>query len=43
MSRLSIFYPADNERGYIQAVIHSDDRKEFMAIGFSLSVNDLQD
>lgn len=43
MSRLSVFYPAKNERGYIQAVIHSDDREEFMAIGFSLSVDDLQD
>lgn len=43
MQRLSVFYPASNERGYIQAVIHSDDRKAFLALGFSLSVDDLQD
>ncbi|HGW6103956.1 TPA: hypothetical protein ACNIQM_002098 [Citrobacter werkmanii] len=43
MSRLSVFYPAQNERGYIQAVIHENDTRAFIALGFVLSVDELQE
>lgn len=43
MSRLSVFRSADNERGYVQAVIHQDDKPVFISLGFVCSVDDLQE
>lgn len=42
MERLSVFYPAKNDAGYVQAVIVGDDLPVYQALGFVTSVNDLQ-
>lgn len=39
MGRISVFFPADNEKGYVQAVISDEDAKSFEAIGFSLTAD----
>lgn len=42
MERLSVFYPADNEAGHVQAVIVADDLPVYQKLGFVTSINDLQ-
>lgn len=41
MERLSVFLPADNEAGYVQAVIVGDDLPVYQKLGFVTSVDDL--
>lgn len=40
--RISVFYPADNEAGHVQAVISSDDWSVYELLGFVKSVDDLK-
>ncbi len=42
MERLSVFLPADNEAGYVQAVIVGDDLPVYQKLGFVTSIDDLQ-
>ncbi|MGP2520465.1 hypothetical protein ACTUSX_11330 [Pantoea ananatis] len=40
-NRISIFYPAKNEAGYVQAVIPDSDYKFYKEIGFVKTIDDL--
>lgn len=40
-NRISIFYPAKNEAGYVQAVIPESDYKVYKEIGFVKTIDDL--
>lgn len=42
MDRMSVFYPADNEAGHIQAVIARKDFAEFEKLGFVKTTDDLK-
>jgi hypothetical protein len=42
MDRLSVFYSAKNEAGYVQAVIVADDLPVYEALGFVTSIDDLK-
>lgn len=42
MDRLSVFYPAKNEAGYVQAVIVESDLSVYQALGFVTSIDDLK-
>lgn len=42
MDRLSVFYSAKNEAGYVQAVIVADDLPVYESLGFVTSIDDLK-
>lgn len=42
MDRLSVFYPAKNDAGYVQAVIVDADLPVYEALGFVTSIDDLK-
>lgn len=42
MDRLSVFYPAKNDAGYVQAVISCGDLSVFEGLGFVTSIDDLK-
>lgn len=41
MDRLSVFYPATNDAGYVQAVIVDADLPVYESLGFVTSIDDL--
>lgn len=42
MERLSVFYPAKNDAGYVQAVIVDADLQVYEALGFVISIDELK-
>lgn len=42
MDRLSVFYPAKNDAGYVQAVIVDADLPVYEELGFVTSIDDLK-
>lgn len=42
MDRLSVFYPAKNDAGYVQAVIVESDLVVYQELGFVTSIDDLK-
>ena len=42
MDRLSVFYAAKNDAGYVQAVIVESDLPVYEALGFVTSIDDLK-
>jgi hypothetical protein len=42
MERMSVFYSADNEFGYVQAVIQRNDLAMFEQLGFVKHIDDLK-
>ncbi|MGP2470854.1 hypothetical protein V1956_20095 [Yersinia sp. 2540 StPb PI] len=42
MDRMSVFYPADNEVGHVQAVILESDYPVYQKIGFVSSADDVK-
>ncbi|WP_370610908.1 hypothetical protein [Klebsiella aerogenes] len=43
LQRVSVFRRAENEKGYVQAVIHAEDMAYFSELGFSPSVDQMPD
>lgn len=41
LQRVSVFRRAENEKGYVQAVIHAEDMAYFSALGFAPSVDQM--
>ncbi|MGK9174113.1 hypothetical protein KXR87_12910 [Yokenella regensburgei] len=42
MDRMSVFLPADNDAGYVQAVIVATDFPEYEKLGFVKSADDVK-